>query len=101
MLRHPPGIQTGTDGCIQSNYLCQKFPGPVDRFSLEVISKREVTKHLKEGTVTCCLTYIFDITCTDTFLTGCTLVLGGFSAPVKYGFSGAIPALISRRLLSP
>ena len=30
-----------------------------------------------------------------------TLVLGGFSAPVKYGFSGAIPALISRRLLSP
>jgi hypothetical protein len=28
------------------------------------------------------------------------LFLGGVCCPVKYGFKGAIPALISRRLLS-
>ena len=39
--------------------------------TLEVIAKREVTKHFKECKVTCCLTYIVDITCTYTFLTCC------------------------------
>ena len=56
---------------IQTYYLCQKFPGPFDCFILKVISKREVSKHLKECTMTCCLSYILDISCTDTFLTGC------------------------------
>ena len=38
---------------------------------LKIIPKREVSKHLKECTVTCGFTYIFDITGTDTFLAGC------------------------------
>ena len=56
---------------IQTNYLCQKFPCPVDCLTLEVITKRKVSKHLKKGTVTCRLSYIFDITGTNTFLAGC------------------------------
>ena len=39
-------------------------------FVFEVITKREVTKHLEESTVTGCLSYVLDITGTDTFLTG-------------------------------
>ena len=53
---------------IKSDHLCQKFPGPVNGFPFEVISKRKVTQHLKKCTMTCCLTDIFDITGTDTFL---------------------------------
>ena len=55
--------------CIQTDNFCQKFPGPVDCFCFEVISKREITKHLKECTMTCCFSNIFDITGTNTFLT--------------------------------
>ena len=57
--------------CIKPYNLSKKLPGPVDRFSLEVITKREVSKHLKECTVTCGFTYVLDISCTDTFLAGC------------------------------
>ena len=56
--------------CIQSYYLCEKFPGPVDGFCLKIVTKGEVTKHFKECTMTCGFTYILDITCTDTFLAG-------------------------------
>ena len=55
---------------IQSYNLCQKFPGPVDGFILKVISKREIAQHLKEGAVAGSLSYVFDITCTNTFLAG-------------------------------
>ena len=48
--------------------LCQKLPGPCDRFMLKIISEREVTKHLKECKMSCCLTNVLDITGTDTFL---------------------------------
>ena len=36
----------------------------------KVISKREVSKHFKECKMSCCLTYIFNISGTDTLLTG-------------------------------
>ena len=55
---------------IQTYHFCQKFPGPCDGFVFEVITKREVTKHLEESTVTGCLSYVLDITGTDTFLAG-------------------------------
>ena len=55
---------------IQSNYFRQEFPGPVDGFMLEIISKREVTQHLKECTMTCGLTYILNIAGTNTLLAG-------------------------------
>ena len=38
---------------------------------LEIISEGEVTKHLKKRQMTCCLTNILNISCTDTLLTGC------------------------------
>ena len=57
--------------CIKPYNLSKKLPGPVDGFFLEVITKREITKHFKESTVTCGFTYIFDISGTDTFLAGC------------------------------
>ena len=55
---------------IQTYHFGQKFPGPCDGFVFEVITKREVTKHLEESTVTGCLSYVLDITGTDTFLAG-------------------------------
>ena len=55
---------------IQTYHLSQELPWPVNGLSFKVISKREITKHFKECTVTCSLTYILNITCTDTFLTG-------------------------------
>ena len=36
----------------------------------EIISKREVTQHFKVSTVSCGLTNIFKVRCTDTLLTG-------------------------------
>ena len=57
--------------CIKAYNLCKELPRPVNGFCLKVIAKRKVTKHLKECTVTCCFTYVLDITCTDTFLAGC------------------------------
>ena len=47
----------------------QELPRPMNSFCLKIIAKREVTKHFKECTVSCCLTNIFNITCTDTLLT--------------------------------
>ena len=55
---------------IQTYYFGQEFPGPCDCFVFEVITEREVTEHLKESTVTGCLSYVLDITGTDTFLAG-------------------------------
>ena len=57
--------------CIKSYNLCKKLPGPVNCFFFEVITKREVTEHFKECTMACSFTYVLDISCTDTFLTGC------------------------------
>ncbi len=55
---------------VKPDHLCQEFPGPVDRFSLEIISEREVPKHLKKSTVACRLPDILNIPGTDTLLTG-------------------------------
>ena len=55
---------------IQSHYLCKEFPGPVKRFSFEVIAKREVAQHLKKRTVARGFSYVFNIAGTDTFLAG-------------------------------
>ena len=55
---------------IQSHYLSQKLPGPCNGFFLKIISKREISQHLKEGTVTCGFTDVLDIAGTDTLLTG-------------------------------
>ena len=43
---------------IQADTLGQKLPCPWNRFLLEVITEREVSEHLKEGTVAGCLTNI-------------------------------------------
>ena len=68
---------------------------------LEIIAKGEVAQHLKERAVACRLSDILNIAGTDTFLASRNAALAaGSPAPVKYGFSGAMPALISRRLLS-
>ena len=56
--------------CRNSYAFCQELPGPMDRFCLKVIAEREVSQHLEECAVAGCLTDIFDITGTDTFLTG-------------------------------
>ena len=55
---------------FQTDNLCQKFPGPGDRFMFEIIAKREVSEHFEKCTVTVCFTDIFNIAGTDTFLTG-------------------------------
>ena len=45
------------------------LPSPCDSFFLEVVAKGEVTKHLKVSTVSCGLTNVLDITCSDALLT--------------------------------
>ena len=55
---------------IQADTLGQKLPCPWNRFLLEVITEREVSEHLKEGTVAGCLTNILQVTGTDALLAG-------------------------------
>lgn len=40
-----------------------KFPCPYDCFLLEIITKAEVSKHLKESMMSSCFTHIFNIIC--------------------------------------
>ena len=63
------------DGRIQTVLLktqnfCQKLPGPCNRLMLEIISKGEVSEHLKKRQMSCSLSHIFNIACAHTFLTG-------------------------------
>ena len=55
---------------IQSYHLRQKLPGPVDGFRFEIVTKREVSQHLKKCAVAGCLSDIFNITGADALLTG-------------------------------
>ena len=55
---------------IEAHHLGQEFPGPVDRLSLKIIAEGEIAQHLEEGTVAGCLSHIFNIAGTDTFLAG-------------------------------
>ena len=55
---------------IQADTLGQELPCPWNRFLLEVIAEREVSEHLKEGTVAGCLTNILQVTGTDALLAG-------------------------------
>ena len=54
--------------CRDSYAFSQELPCPVDRFCLEVIAKGEVSQHFEECAMAGCLTDIFDIAGTDTFL---------------------------------
>src|SRR5699024_7597563 len=55
---------------IQSYYVCQELPCPLDRLFLEIISEGEVSEHLKERAVAGGLSDILDISCADTLLAG-------------------------------
>ena len=55
---------------VESDNFSQEFPGPCDSLVFKIISKGEITEHLKKCTVTGGLSDIFDITGTNTFLTG-------------------------------
>ena len=48
----------------------QKLPCPRNRFFLEIVSKGEVSKHLKKCLMPRCTSDVFDISCTHTALTG-------------------------------
>ena len=60
------------------HYLCKELPRPGSSLMLKVVSKREVTKHLKKCTVTCSLTNTFNIRCSYTLLTSCNSASGRF-----------------------
>ena len=55
---------------VKTYNLCQKFPCPVDGFPLKIISKGEVSKHLKKRTVPRCLPHVLNIPCADALLAG-------------------------------
>ena len=76
---------------IQSYNLCQKLPGPTDRFRLKIISKGEIAQHLKEGAVAGGLSDILDIACTD------TLLAGTYPAPGRDLLAGKIEMCIRDR----
>ena len=53
------------------HYLCEKLPRPLSCLVLEIVAKREITKHLKECAVTCSFADSFNIRGSYTFLTRC------------------------------
>ena len=54
---------------IQSNHFGQKLPAPFQRFMLKIITKGEITQHLKERQMSGRLSDILDITGTHALLT--------------------------------
>ena len=56
---------------VHFHNLCTEFPRPRNNLFFEVIAEREVTEHFKESAVSCRLADVFNIGCTNTFLTGC------------------------------
>ena len=55
----------------QFEHLCNILPSPCNGFLLEVIAEGEVTKHFKICAMSCRLTNVFNIACSDTLLTSC------------------------------
>ena len=55
---------------IKTDDLSQKFPAPVDRLGLKVVSEGEIAQHLKEGAMSGSLSDIVDIAGTDALLAG-------------------------------
>ena len=45
------------------------FPCPWNYFFFKIVSERKVSEHFKKCAMTCCFSYVFNIACTDTFLT--------------------------------
>ena len=76
---------------LQTNPLgaCQELPAPLQGLILKVITKGEVTKHLKIGAVTGSFTDIFDIAGTDAFLTGTDSSSGGLNFTGKIRLHGS------------
>ena len=56
---------------IHLHYLGAEFPCPCDGVMLEIITEREIAEHLKICAVTCSLSDILNIGCSDTLLTCC------------------------------
>ena len=46
---------------VEFHPICQKFPGPLDGFFFEVITKRPVAQHLKHSVVVGIMTYFLQI----------------------------------------
>ncbi len=72
-------------GGIEHQDFCQEFPSPGDSFLLEIVAKREVPQHFKEGMVASGMAYIFDIAGADTFLAGGDSVLRRFHLAGEIG----------------
>ena len=75
----------------------QEFPAPVNSFTLEVVTEGEVTQHLEVGAVTCGLADVLNVAGTNALLAGGDAMTRQLCSPVKKGFIGAIPELMSRR----
>ena len=82
-------------------HLGEELPSPGNGLPLEVIPKGEVAQHLKIGAVAVGVAHVFNVAGADTLLAGGHTPPGGSDFPVKYFFIGAMPELISKRLLSP
>ena len=55
---------------VKPYHLRQKLPGPGDGLMLEIVPERKIPQHFKKGAVSGCLSDIFDVRGTDTFLAG-------------------------------
>lgn len=82
-------------------HACEELPSPCDSFLLEVVAEGEVAEHFKISTVAGSLTYTLDIGGTDTLLAGSYTHIGRCFCAEEEFLRGAIPLLMSRRLLSP
>ena len=68
---------------IKADGLRQEFPGPVDGFGLKIITKGEITKHLKKCAVAGGMADIFNISRADAFLAGSDSLSGRYLCACK------------------
>ena len=78
-------INTRIKTILRNPYPFRKeLPGKVQRLRLKIISEGEIPEHLKKSTVTCRFTDVFNVSGTNTFLTG------GNSSPRRNLLSGKV-----------
>lgn len=86
--------------CGHFKHLCAKFPSPRSGFMLKIIAEAEVAEHFKISTVAISFADSFNIRRADTFLAGGNSCARRLFLACEIFFMGAIPELISSKLLS-
>ena len=77
----------------KTEYVCQKLPRPCDGFFLKIVAKRKIAEHLKKSQMSCGLSHIFNISGTNTFLTGRNALFRRYFLSCKIWFQRSHPCV--------